>query len=106
MRQEKGGWRRAKRHCDSDANDDEEEQQEEAISYTNTPSFAAREHASRLHKKHHFSMRNILIPCHLSFFFSIFFILKLQLYLKLSTSYFYLLGTSNKYRRDDCGRAL
>jgi len=28
--------------CDSDANDDEEEQQEEAISYTNTPSFAAR----------------------------------------------------------------
>ena len=39
------GWRRAKNCCDSDANDDEE-QQEEAISYTNTPSFAAREHAS------------------------------------------------------------
>jgi len=33
---------------DSDANDDKEEQQEEAISYTNTPSFAAREHASSL----------------------------------------------------------
>jgi len=48
VRQEKGGWRRAKRRCDSDANDEEEEQQEEAISYTNTPSFAAREHASSL----------------------------------------------------------
>jgi hypothetical protein len=37
-----------KLRCDSDANNNEEEQQEEAISYTNTPSFAAREHASSL----------------------------------------------------------
>ena len=45
---EKGNGGGLKLRCDSDANDDEEEQQEEAISYTNTPSFAAREHASSL----------------------------------------------------------
>jgi len=48
VRQEKGDGGGLKLRCDSDANDDEEEQQEEAISYTNTPSFAAREHASSL----------------------------------------------------------
>jgi len=47
MRQEKGDGGGPKLRCDSDANDDEE-QQEETISYTNTPSFAAREHASSL----------------------------------------------------------
>ena len=47
MRQEKGDGGGLKQlRCDSDANDNEEKQQEEAISYTNTPSFAAREHAS------------------------------------------------------------
>jgi hypothetical protein len=47
VRQEKGDGGGLKQlRCDSDANDNEEKQQEEAISYTNTPSFAAREHAS------------------------------------------------------------
>jgi hypothetical protein len=48
VRQEKGDGGGPKLRCDSDANDDEEEQQEESISYTNTLSFAAREHASSL----------------------------------------------------------
>ena len=48
VRQEKGDGGGPKLRCDSDANDDDEEQQEEPISYTNTPSFAAREHASSL----------------------------------------------------------
>ena len=48
VRQEKGDGGGPKLRCNSDANDDEEEQQEEAISYTNTPSFAAREYASSL----------------------------------------------------------
>ena len=40
----KGDSSGLKLHCDSDANNNEEKKQE-AISYTNTLSFAAREHA-------------------------------------------------------------
>ena len=48
MRQEKGDGGGLKLRYNSDANNNKEEQQEEPISYTNTPSFAAREHASSL----------------------------------------------------------
>jgi hypothetical protein len=51
VRQEKGDGGGRKGRCDSDANDNEH-QQEEEISCTNAPSFAAREHASSLTKKH------------------------------------------------------
>ena len=44
----KGDGGRLRLRYDSEANDNKEEQQEEAISYTNTPSFAAREHALSL----------------------------------------------------------
>jgi len=48
VRQEKRGWRRLKRSCGSDANDNEEDKQEEEISCTNAPSVATREHTSSL----------------------------------------------------------
>ena len=40
------GRRRAKKRCDSDGNNNDGEQQEGEISYINTLSFAAQEHAS------------------------------------------------------------